>query len=104
LNDLTVRERIEALLIESKEPLTAGEISLLLGLDLKDNEVYSHLTHIAKSIRRRSGGELILYMLPPQCPNCGYIFKNLTKPKKPSRCPRCKGERITPPRFIIDRP
>ena len=104
MKDLTVREKIEALLIEAKEALSAEEISLFLGLDLNDSEIYSHLTHIAKSVRRRSSGGLILYMLPPQCPKCGFIFKNLNKPKKPSKCPRCRSERILPPRFIIDRP
>jgi len=99
----TTRERIIRLLMESKTPLSARDIALELGLDPKLGErmVYEHLLHIAKTIRRQSGGRLALYMMPPKCRNCGYVFKNLDKPRKPSRCPRCKSERIDPPLFKI---
>lgn len=101
--DETSRERITRLLIETTTPLSAREIALELGLDPRTGEriVYEHLSHIAKTIRRQSGGKLALYMIPPRCRNCGYVFKDLSKPRKPSRCPKCKSERIDPPRFKI---
>ncbi len=99
---LTLRERIMKLLMESKEPLSVDEITAILGLSPRDKHlVYDALTHIAKTIKRRSNGKLELVMIPPTCKKCGYVFKDLKKPRKPSRCPRCKSERINPPLFKI---
>ncbi|RLG90644.1 MAG: transcriptional regulator [Thermoprotei archaeon] len=99
---LTLRERIMKLLMESREPLSVDEIAAILGLSPRDKHlVYDALTHIAKTIKRRSGGKLELVMIPPTCKKCGYVFKDLKKPRKPSRCPRCKSERINPPLFKI---
>ncbi len=99
---LTLRERIMKLLMESRKPLSVDEIAAILGLSPRDKHlVYDALTHIAKTIKRRSGGKLELVMIPPTCKKCGYVFKDLKKPRKPSRCPRCKSERINPPLFKI---
>lgn len=96
----TVRERIIKILRNSSEPLTAEEIIALLGLtDLRTKDVYEHLKHIAKSVRTR--GHEFLVMIPPSCRSCGFAFTNLDKPKKPTKCPKCKSERITPPAFKI---
>ncbi len=99
----TIREKILRVLLETKEPLDAYTIALEVGLDpgISEKEIYEHLVHIAKTIRRQSKGKLMLYMIPPQCRNCGYVFKDLRKPRKPSRCPRCRSQRITPPLFNI---
>jgi len=99
---LTLREKIEKILIETKEPLTVSQIISLLGLDPRDKKlVYNALEHIAKSIRRKSREKLVLAMIPPICRKCGYVFKDLDKPRKPSKCPKCKSERITEPKFKI---
>lgn len=100
----TVRERIIRVLMESRTPLTAREIAELVGLDpvRGEREVYEHLRHIAKTLRRRSGGKAVLYMIPPRCRSCGYVFTDLREPRRPSRCPRCKSQRIEPPRFYIE--
>ncbi|MEL9940211.1 MAG: transcriptional regulator [Ignisphaera sp.] len=95
----SIRERIARFLEEAREPVSADEIANIFELDVKD--VYIHLEHIAKSIRRKSGNRKALLMVPPRCRKCGYVFKDLEKPKKPSRCPKCKSEWIEPPRFII---
>ncbi|MEM0027678.1 MAG: transcriptional regulator [Ignisphaera sp.] len=95
----SIRERIARLLEEAGKPLSAEEIANIFSLDVKD--VYIHLEHIAKSIRRESNNRKALLMMPPRCRKCGYIFKDLEKPRKPSRCPGCKSEWIEPPRFII---
>ncbi len=98
----TLRERIKKLLIATSTPLTIEEIANELGVERERvKDIYSHLTHIAKTVRRESRGRLILYMVPPICRNCGYVFKNLNKPRKPSKCPKCGSQRIEPPRFII---
>ncbi len=89
--------------MSAKTPLSAQEIALELGLDPRHGEklVYEHLKHIAKTIRRQSKGKLSLYMIPPRCRNCGYVFRDLDKPRKPSKCPRCKSQRIDQPLFKI---
>lgn len=98
-NEGSLRERIAKLLENSREPLTAEDIARFFEIDIDD--VYLHLAHIAKSVRRLSRGKKYLFMIPPRCRKCGFLFKDLDKPKKPSRCPRCKSEWIEPPRFTI---
>lgn len=98
----STRKRITRFLEEIKEPVSAEDIARAFELEVSD--VYIHLEHIAKSIRRESGNKKILLMIPPRCRKCGYIFKDLEKPKKPSRCPKCKSEWIEPPRFTVKSP
>ncbi len=58
--ETTVRERILKLLIENKGRFyTANDIILELGLDLHPRDIYEHISHIAKTIRRRSGGRIV---------------------------------------------
>jgi len=98
----TVRERIMKLLQEVENPLTVEEIAAYLGLPPRSTrEIYDHLWHIARTINRTSRGRKKLLMIPPQCRKCGYVFKNLNKPRKPSKCPKCKSTWIMPPAFII---
>jgi len=99
---MTLREKIIDLLLKTDKPLTATEIIELLGLPINDKSiVYDALQHVAKTIRRRTMFKYELVMIPPVCKNCGYVFKELDKPKKPSKCPRCKSERISEPQFMI---
>lgn len=100
----TIRKRIIRVLLESRSPLSAREIAELVGLDpvTGEHEVYLHLKHIAKTLRRSHSGRAVLYMIPPSCKSCGYVFKGLDTPRKPSKCPRCKSQRIDPPRFYIE--
>lgn len=99
----TVREKIIELLINTETPLTAEEIISALGLKITSKDVYEHLEHVAKSVRRAYRNTYVLVMVPPTCRSCGYVFKDLEKPRKPSKCPKCKSERITPPAFKIER-
>jgi predicted Zn-ribbon and HTH transcriptional regulator len=97
---LSFRERIMELLMTSSEPLSVNEIARILEIDPSQSwEIYDHLEHIARTVRAKYGK--LLLMDPPYCKKCGYVFKDLKKPKKPSRCPRCGSEWIEPPRFII---
>ncbi len=98
----TTRGRILKLLLENKGRFyTVEEIIRILEIDITPREVYNHLEHIAKTIRRRSGGRLQLVMKPPVCLKCGYVFKDLKRPRKPSRCPRCHSQWISDPEFAI---
>jgi len=75
----TLREKIMKLLEESNSFLTVDEIKVLVGEELSTSEIYEHLRHIAKSIRRSSGSKKVLLMKPPTCRKCGYVFKDLSK-------------------------
>jgi len=90
---LTVRKKIvEALQAESHD---AREISKLLGI--KEREVSDHLQHIARSIHSKK-----LTAEPATCRQCGFSFKKRTRLTTPGRCPVCKSESISPPRFKIN--
>jgi hypothetical protein len=58
-----------------------------------EKELYDHLDHL-----QRSG---ILVIIPAECGDCGYIFKHRARPRKPGKCPRCRGTHIEPPLFSI---
>ena len=88
----TIRKEILQAL--EKEPLTLREISHLFGVTEK--EALEHLTHISKS-----AGSKRFRMAPPKCNACGFSFKSRSRLNTPGRCPMCKSESITPPRFHI---
>ncbi|MEM2192964.1 MAG: transcriptional regulator [Candidatus Methanomethylicia archaeon] len=98
----SLREKIIKLLRGCEEPLSVDDILYYFELaPSRRSEVYDHLLHIAKTIRQQSKDSENLVMIPPKCKVCGYIFKDLDKPRKPSKCPKCKSERIENPRFKI---
>jgi predicted Zn-ribbon and HTH transcriptional regulator len=96
----TIREQIMAFL-EQKE-WDARALSERLGI--REKEVYSHLPHIARSLET-AGKKMII--TSSECLACGFIFEGRKKSRekigKPGRCPKCKAERITAPRFAIQR-
>jgi len=93
------RERIARILSETEEPMDVVQIARALGLNPRETRtVYEDLEHLARSLRN---SPVRLYMVPPYCRSCGYVFKDLKRLRKPSRCPRCRSERIAPPRFTI---
>lgn len=92
---LTLRKRmIEAL---EKESLDLREIGNLFGM--KEKEVLDHLKHLEKSLHPR-----YLIAEPAYCMACGFSFRKRTRLNTPGRCPICKSEQISPPRFKIDLP
>lgn len=92
---LTLRKRmIEAL---EKESLDLREIGNLFGM--REKEVLDHLKHLEKSLHGRH-----LIAEPAYCMACGFSFKKRTRLNTPGRCPICKSEQISPPRFKIDLP
>lgn len=60
----------------------------------------SHLRHVARSVR---GGGRRLTSEPARCDGCDFVFTGRAPGRftTPSRCPRCKNERILPARFHI---
>lgn len=90
----TIRQQMTALL--SQRVCTAGDISRMLRI--QEKEVYDHLSHIARSVVSQ-GHRLVV--TPSECLVCGYVFDKRKRFTRPSRCPRCKGERIQEPRYEV---
>ena len=83
------------LLLESE--MDVRQLSQTLRLPEKD--VYPHLAHVRRSTSRRRQR---LRIRPACCRSCGYEFSDRRRLTTPSRCPRCKHERVDPPSFRID--
>ena len=92
----TVRQRIADLL--RTDELTAHEISQRAGIPERD--VAEHLRHLEHSLAQ---GPERLRTAAPHCIPCGFVFETRRKHTRPSRCPRCKSERLSPPRFRLAR-
>lgn len=78
-------------------PATVRQISEEIGLAEKN--VYEHLEHIRQSLQREGTS---LSVLPPECRKCGFVFAKRQRLKKPGRCPICRSESISQPRYSID--
>jgi predicted Zn-ribbon and HTH transcriptional regulator len=91
----TSRQAIRELLLE--QPRSALEISQLLALPEK--EVLDHLAHLA----RAPGPGYHFQITPAACKHCGFTFKKRERLTSPSRCPVCRHESISRPRFDLVR-
>ena len=92
----TPRQRIIEMLTGTR--LSSLQLAQMLGLP--ERQVEEHLQHVVKSIAHDRSRRFILE--PSTCPDCDFIFRDRTKLTRPSRCPRCKGEGITAPRYGIE--
>jgi len=88
--------RKEMILMLSGQELSAGELSSAVGVGEK--EVFTHLSHIARSVKHQRKR---LIIKPARCLGCGYIFKKRKRFTSPSRCPICKSEHIKNPMYRI---
>lgn len=92
--NMTIRQRMEEVLRQG--PCTAKDLSKALGIPEKD--AAAHLEHLSLSLPHK-GGELAV--TPAYCQECGYAFRSKKRFKKPSRCPKCRGQHIEPQVFEI---
>jgi transcriptional regulator len=90
----TIRQQMIDLLLQ--ETHDVREISQALGISEK--EVNTHLPHIDKSVASQNRK---LQVSPATCTECGFTFKDRRRLTKPSRCPRCRGQRIQSPRYRV---
>ena len=90
----TVRQRIIALI--QARALDAREISAAAGVGEK--QVYAHLEHIARSVAARGK---TFRLTPAECLACGHTFRDRRRLTRPSRCPRCKAQRVSFPTYSI---
>ena len=89
----TVRKRIVALL----ETGTFGALDISQAVSASVAEVQEHLEHIVRTLH---ANDRRLVVEAAACKACGFAFPG--KLTRPSRCPRCRGERITAPRFTVE--
>lgn len=85
----TIRREIIRLLDGNSLPVSV----LSKEVRLSEKELYGHLEQV-----RRSG---LLVIIPAECDNCGYVFADRDRVKKPGKCPRCRSTHIEPPLFSI---
>lgn len=91
----TPRQRIMSLL--AGRILSARDLAELVGIP--ERQVEDHLTHIVKTLGRDQNRSFVLQ--PSECLACGFVFRDRQRMTCPSRCPQCRSEGITPPRFEI---
>lgn len=87
----TRRQEIIALLHENA--ISAQDLANFYKVELW--EIIEDLEHIKLTIKHK------LKIIPAKCNHCGFVFKERSKIKKPSKCPKCKYEDIKPALFKI---
>ena len=90
---MTRREEIIKLL--EKRATSIQQIANMYRTSIED--ILEDLPHIKASIKPKK-----LNIIPAECRKCGFIFKERTKLKAPSKCPRCRSEWIDEPLFKIE--
>jgi predicted Zn-ribbon and HTH transcriptional regulator len=93
--DQTPRRRLIELLTGAL--LSSHQLANLMGIP--ERHVEEHLTHIVKTIARDPTRTFLLER--SECQDCAFVFRERTKLTRPSRCPHCRSEAITSPRYGI---
>ena len=94
--DLTIRQRIMELLAGTLR--TSRQLAELV--EVPERQVEDHLAHIVRSVARDRARRFVLD--PSACQDCGFVFRGRTRLTRPSRCPRCRSEAISAPRYGIE--
>ncbi|MGH7167366.1 MAG: transcriptional regulator [Nitrospiraceae bacterium] len=94
--DLTIRQRIMELIAGTLR--TSRQLAELVGVP--ERQIEDHLAHIVRSVARDRGRRFVLD--PSACQDCGFVFRGRTRLTRPSRCPRCRSEAISAPRYGIE--
>ena len=96
MKEIIPQERNATIRQELMRLLAGSQLSVsVLSKEIRksEKEIYDHLEQI-----KRSG---LLLIIPARCNDCGYLFEKRARPKKPSKCPKCKGTHIEQPLFSI---
>jgi predicted Zn-ribbon and HTH transcriptional regulator len=80
-------------------PLSARRIAEIVGMS--ERQVEDHLRHIVKTVAQDRTLQFVLD--PSACKDCDFVFRDRDRLTRPSRCPRCRSEAITEPRYSIER-
>jgi predicted Zn-ribbon and HTH transcriptional regulator len=89
----TIRQSLLSLLAE--EPRSLSELSN--ALRVSERELVDHLEHLLSGRRPR------VTIVPSRCKACEFRFDTRARVRRPSRCPKCRSERLSQPRFWIER-
>ena len=73
-------------------------LDLSKALSIREKAVYDHLEHV---VRSASAQNRTFVASPPRCLACGFTFDARKRLTRPSRCPKCKAQRIQEPVFSI---
>ncbi|WP_158023186.1 transcriptional regulator [Candidatus Nitrospira inopinata] len=92
----TVRRRIIELLADTR--LSSYQLAQRLGIP--ERQVEEHLPHIVKSLARDRTRRFVLE--PASCFECGFVFRERRRLTRPGRCPACRSEGVSAPRYGID--
>ncbi|OQW30487.1 MAG: hypothetical protein A4E19_09225 [Nitrospira sp. SG-bin1] len=92
----TLRQRIIDLLTDTR--MTTDRLARMLGIP--ERQVEEHLAHVIKTVSRDRSRRFILE--PSICLDCSFMFRDRTRLTRPSRCPHCRSEGISTPRYGID--
>jgi predicted Zn-ribbon and HTH transcriptional regulator len=92
----TTRQRIIDLLTGTR--LSSHQLAQMLGI--AERQIEDHLLHVVKTLARDRARRFVLE--PSACSDCGFLFRDRIKLTRPSRCPNCRSEGITAPRYGIE--
>ena len=75
--------------------------SLRLVLGIRRRDLEAEIRH-AERTARRAGERLVV--TPAECEACGFVFRgrDARHLQPPSRCPKCRSERIVDPLFRLE--
>ena len=90
-----ITRRQEIIEMLEKQPMSISQLANLYKMKIE--ELLEDFPHIRKTIHPRR-----LKIIPAVCRKCGFVFKERTKVRAPSKCPRCRSEWIEEPMFKID--
>lgn len=90
-----MRQRLQKLLDAGEHDVR----SLSQALQVPEREVEAHLIHVRRSL---TAAGRRLQVVPARCLACGFAFVDRQRLKRPGRCPRCRGTRLSYPIFRID--
>jgi predicted Zn-ribbon and HTH transcriptional regulator len=96
MSEQTPRQQIMELITGTRR--TARQLAELVGIP--ERQIEEHLAHIVRSVTPDRTRRFLLE--PSECQDCGFVFRARTRLTRPGRCPRCKSEAITPPRYGIE--
>lgn len=84
------------------DTLTRNELFSLREIKLKfkltAQEVKDEVEHIFLTAKVQG---FRVHIVPAECAACKYIFQDRRKVSAPSRCPKCKSERVLEPLFKL---
>ena len=90
---MTRREEIEELL--RQRPWTPKELADYFEAPMA--EIIEDLEHVRRSVQRPH----VFKHFPSKCRDCGFLFKERSRMKAPSKCPNCRSESIEEAKYFI---